>query len=290
VSVLETLQSLLTFLQEGRPIAVVTLVGSSGSIPNAVGAKMIVGAQGERLAGTVGGGEIELMSLSMAAEAIAQRKSRLGSYHLTEKHAHGIGMMCGGTVQVFIEVHVPSPRVVLVGAGHVNIEIARLARPLGYPVIVIDERPEWANPANYPDCTIIPQRAAAGMAQVDWLESDYLLVATADADTESLRAALTVPCGYVGLVASKRKTIQILKNLAAEGHDLSGLTPRLRAPVGLNLGGKEPVEIALSVMAEIHAHRNGRDALPLSYVEKIPRPERLRADAALAPEATTISP
>ncbi len=275
MSARETLECLLRFIQENRPVALVTLVGSSGSIPNAVGAKMVVGSEGERLAGTVGGGEIELMSLSMAAEAIAQRKSRLGSYHLTEKHAHGIGMMCGGTVQVFIEVHVPAPRVVLVGAGHVNIEIARLARALDFPVIVIDERPEWANGMNYPDCTIIPERASAGMAQVNWLESDYLLIATADADTESLRAALSVPCRYVGLVASKRKTIQILKNLAAEGHDLSGLTPRLRAPVGLDLGGKEPVEIALSVMAEIQAHRNGRDARPLSYVERIPASAKL---------------
>ena len=271
MSALDTLESLLRFVQENRPVALVTIVGSSGSIPNAVGAKMVVGSKGELLAGTVGGGEIEKMCQEMAIEAIAQRKSRLGSYHLTEKHAHGIGMMCGGTVQVFIEVHVPAPRIVLVGAGHVNLEIARLARALAYPVIVIDERPEWANPGNYPDCTIIPERAAAGMAQVTWQDSDYLLIATADADTESLRAAIDVPCSYVGLVASKRKTIQILKNLAAEGHDLSGLKPRLRAPVGLDLGGKEPVEIALSVMAEIHAHRHQRDARPLSYVDRIPQ-------------------
>jgi len=275
VSARETLESLLRFVQDNKPVALVTIVGSSGSIPNAVGAKMVVGPQGQRLAGTVGGGEIELMSLDMAAEAIAKRESRLGSYHLTEKHAHGIGMMCGGTVQVFIEVHVPAPRVVLVGAGHVNIEIAKLARSLAFPVIVIDERPEWANSGNYPDCEIVPERAAAGMARVTWHESDYVLIATADADTESLRAALSLPCRYVGLVASKRKTVQILKNLAAEGLDLSGLLPRLRAPVGLDLGGKEPVEIALSVMAEIQAHRNGRDALPLSYVEKIPASAKL---------------
>jgi xanthine dehydrogenase accessory factor len=270
VSARETLESLLRFIQENRPVALVTIVGASGSIPNAVGAKMVVGAHGELLAGTVGGGEIERMTQGMAAEAIAAGKSRLGSYHLTETHAHGIGMMCGGTVQVFIEVHVPPPRLVLVGGGHVNIAVAALAGTLGFPIVVIDERPEWANARNYPESTLIPERAAAGMARVAFRPSDYLLIATADADTESLRAAIDLPCRYVGLVASKRKTIQILKNLAAEGHDLSGLLPRLRAPVGLDLGGKDPAEIALSVMAEIQAHRHGRDARSLSYVERIP--------------------
>lgn len=270
MSTRETLESLLRLVQENKPVALVTIVGSSGSIPNAVGAKMVVGHGGELLAGTVGGGEIERMTQGMAAEAIAEGKSRLGSYHLTETHAHGIGMMCGGTVQVFIEVHVPPPRLVLVGAGHVNIAIAALGRSLGYPIVVVDERPEWASTTHYPGATIVPERGATGMSRVAFQPSDYLLIATADADTESLRAALDTPCRYVGLVASKRKTIQILKNLKAEGLDLSGLLSRLRAPVGLDLGGKEPAEIALSVMAEIHAHRNARDARPLNYVERMP--------------------
>lgn len=270
MSARETLESLLQYLRGSKPVALVTIVGSSGSIPNAVGAKMIVDADGTLLAGTVGGGEIEREGQRLAKIALSEGKSRMASYHLTEKHAHGIGMMCGGTAHLFIEVYVTPTRLVLVGGGHVNIEVAKLARGLGLNVVVIDERPEWANTAHYPDTTIILERPAAGIGQVDWRETDYLVIATADADTESLRAALDLPCRYVGLVASKRKTIQILKNLEAEGHDLSGLKERLRSPVGLDLGGKAPAALALSILAEIQAHRHGRDARPLSYVDRIP--------------------
>lgn len=276
----EILEPLLPYLKGDKPVALVTIVGSSGSIPNAVGAKMVVDADGTRLAGTVGGGEIELEAQRLGAEAIASGKSKMGSYHLTEKHAHGIGMMCGGTVHLYMEVYAPSTRLVLVGAGHVNIEVARLARHLGISVTVIDERPEWASVEHYPDTEIIPYRAAEGMKRREWRESDYLIIATADADTESLRTAIQLPCKYVGLVASKRKTVQILKNLEAEGLDLSGLKPRLRSPVGLDLGGKSPAEVALSIVAEIQANRNGRDARHLSFVDRIPVPkEKAEADA-----------
>jgi xanthine dehydrogenase accessory factor len=107
-----------------------------------------------------------------------------------------------------------------------------------------------------------------GAKQVEWHENDYMIIATAASDTECLRLALTLPCRFVGLVASKRKTVQILRNLQGEGLDLSGLLPRLHSPVGLDLGGKTPPEIALSILAEIQAHRNGRDARPLSFVER----------------------
>lgn len=269
----EILEQLLARLRNGLPTAVVTIVASRGSIPNAVGAKMLVDEQGNLLAGTVGGGEIERMGQQEGAKAIAEGKSRTVSASLTETTAHGIGMMCGGTCDLFIEVHVRAHRLVLFGGGHVNIEVARIARMIDLPVVVVDDRAEWANEQHYPGATVIVATPTEGAKQVQWHENDYLIIATAASDTESLRVASQLPCAYVGLVASKRKTVQILRNLEAEGLDLSGLKSRLRSPVGLNLGGKSPAEVALSIVAEIQAHRNGRDARPLSFVERtIPKP------------------
>lgn len=266
----ELLSLLLKRLHEDLPTAVVTIVSSRGSIPNAVGAKMLVDAEGKLLAGTVGGGEIEWQGQQEAARALAEGRSRSFGASLTEKAAHGIGMMCGGSCELFIEVHLPQPRLVLMGGGHINIEIAKLGRGLGLPAIVVDDRAEWANPEHYPGATVHVASPTEAAARIDWRASDYLLVATASSDTECLRLASDLPCRYVGLVASKRKTVQILKNLASEGRDLTGLKARLRAPVGLDLGGKTPEAIALSVMAEIQAHRNGRDARPLSFVDRAP--------------------
>jgi xanthine dehydrogenase accessory factor len=120
----EILELLLTRLRSGEATALVTIVASRGSIPNAVGAKMLVDAEGRLVAGTVGGGEIERMGQTEGALAIAEGKSRLFSASLTEKTAHGIGMMCGGTCDLYIEVFVRPHRVVLFGGGHVNIEVA----------------------------------------------------------------------------------------------------------------------------------------------------------------------
>lgn len=264
----EILEQLLARLRKGEPTALVTIVASRGSIPNQVGAKMLVDEHGNLVGGTVGGGEIERLGQQEGAKAIAEGKSRSVSASLTETKAHGIGMMCGGTCDLFIEVAVRPHRLVLFGGGHVNIEVARIARMLGMPVVVIDDRPEWANASHYPDSTVIVETMTAGATQVEWHENDYMIIATAASDTECLRLALTLPCRFVGLVASKRKTVQILRNLEGEGLDLSGLLPRLHSPVGLDLGGKTPPEIALSILAEIQAHRNGRDARPLSFVAR----------------------
>jgi xanthine dehydrogenase accessory factor len=279
VNASEFLKVQLAFLEEGRPFALVTIVGSAGSIPNAVGAKMLVGADGLRLAGTVGGGEVELTALQEGAAALQEGKNKLLSYRLTEKHAHGIGMMCGGTAQLFIEVSRPQARLILVGGGHVNLEIARLASRLGFRVAVIDDRLEWANESNYPQAELVLMTPKTGLATLAPGKNDYVIVATAESDTESLREMIRWPAAYVGLVASRRKTVQILRNLAGEGLELSGLTRRLRSPVGLDLGGKSPEAIALSVMAEVQAHRHGRSAKPLSYVENAVQAQQAKASA-----------
>lgn len=264
----EILEQLLARLRKGEPTALVTIVSSRGSIPNQVGAKMLVDEHGHLVAGTVGGGEIERLGQLEGAKAIAEGKSRSVSASLTETKAHGIGMMCGGTCELFIEVAVRPHRLVLFGGGHVNIEVAQMARQLGLPVVVIDDRPEWANAEHYPAATVIVDQPGTGAKQVSWHENDYMIIATAASDTECLRVARNLPCRYVGLVASKRKTVQILRNLEAEGLDLSELKTRLHSPIGLDLGGKTPPEIALSILAEIQAHRHGRDGRPMSFVER----------------------
>lgn len=264
----EVYTQLLDCLAQGRPVATVTIVAATGSIPNQIGAKMLVGLDGMRLAGTIGGGEIERTGLIEAQEALREGRSRSASYRLTEKDAHGIGMMCGGSAQLFVDVHLLPTRLVLVGGGHVHLEVSRMAQLLGWRVVLIEDRAEWSGAELYPHAERIQARPAAGLAQVAWEPQDYLVIATADADTESLRAAIKAPCHYVGLVASKRKTVQILKNLAAEGHELTGLMDRLHAPVGLDLGGKSPAELALSIVSEIQAHHHRRPGAPLSFVEE----------------------
>lgn len=259
-------------LESQKPCATATIVSVTGSIPNEVGAKMLVGPGGELLAGTIGGGAFEHKALQEAAAAIMVGQSRLFSWSLTEEEAGGIGMLCGGTAQVFIEVFVPGALLVMTGGGHVNIQLWKLARELGYRGVVVDDRAEWANAHNFPECDVVPERdPARAYRQIPWVENSYLVIGTRDQDTAALRAAALqrLPCRLVGMIASRRKTLRILESLEAEGVDLSDILPRFRGPVGLDLGkSKSPQAVALSIMAEIQATRFGGTGRPLDVANR----------------------
>jgi len=254
------------------PCATATLIGVTGSIPNEVGAKMLVGPGGQLLAGTIGGGAFEHVALQEAARAIDVGQSKVFTWSLTESDAGGIGMLCGGTAQVFIEVFVPGALLVMVGGGHVNIELWKLARNLGYRGIVVDDRPEWANEDHYPGCLVVPEYdPAVAFGQISWIENSYVVIGTRDQDTAALRAAAQqgLPCRIIGMIASRRKTLQILKNLEAEAVDLTALLPRFRGPAGLDLGKtKSPQAVALSIMAEIQAARYGGSGKPMDVANR----------------------
>lgn len=272
----ELLAALQSALAANRPCATVTIVAARGSIPNQVGAKMLVGLDAEGdpvlLAGTVGGGDTEHLAMREAASAIACGHPRMVHHTLTEHEARGIGMLCGGQADLFVEVFVPRPRLVLVGGGHVNIAVHRLAKELDYAVTVIDDRPEWANDANFPGATIVNAMPDAALSALGLAEQDFIVIATRDQDTVSLVAACALSCRYVGLVASRRKTARILQNVRARGGDVDSLLPRLRSPIGLDLGpSKSPAEVALSIVAELQLVRHGGSGAPLDFSRRFTR-------------------
>jgi len=257
------LRQLADLIEAGTPCATVQIVRATGSIPNALGATMLVGAGGALIAGTVGGGAIELRCLEAAAGAIAQGKSQLYAAKLTDAEAGGIGMMCGGTAEVFIDVHNPDPHLVLLGAGHVNKSLARLADGLGFRLTVIDDRPEWANADNYPNAAVVQARPEDALATLGLDRHAFVVIATRDSDGPALVAAAATPARYIGVVASKRKAIQLLRDIGPQV-DLPGLLPRLHAPIGLRLGGRSPEAVALSILAEVQALRHDADGAPMA--------------------------
>ncbi len=252
----ELLRTLAGLVEAGVPCASAQIIKATGSIPNEVGAFMLVGAGGELLGGTVGGGQIEAQVLTAAGEAVTAGKSRMVTSKLTESEAGGIGMMCGGSVEVFVEVHVPEPKLVLLGAGHINRSLARIADGLGYRVVVIDDRTDWANAANYPTAEVVVARPEDAVGEVVNDTNSFIVVGTPGHDHIALLASARTPARYIGVVASKRKAIQVVKKVAAEV-ELDTLLPRLYAPIGLHLGGRSPEAVALSILSEIQAIRHG---------------------------------
>lgn len=162
--------------------------------------------------------------------------------------------------QVFAETLVGVPRLVIVGGGHVGVAFARVAVTLGFDIVVIDERPEFADAERFPgvDRVLCGPYAETLASLPDYANSYYVLVTPGHRqDAESALAALSRPFAYAGMIGSKGKVANVRASLQAAGvaEDVIG---RLRAPIGLDLGGREPAEIAIAIAAEIIMVRSGR--------------------------------
>src|SRR5437588_10960746 len=136
-------------LERGEPAALVTIVSTTGSTPQRVGAKMLVYSDG-RIVGTIGGGCYENDAFWKAREAITSRKPQIVHYELSDDFAQETGLICGGQMDVYIEPIEPSPEPYIVGPGHAGFHLARLAHEVGFRVHVVDDREKFANLERFP--------------------------------------------------------------------------------------------------------------------------------------------
>ncbi|WP_309493096.1 XdhC/CoxI family protein [Candidatus Hecatella orcuttiae] len=252
----EVYQKIAELTSRGEKIAVATVVKAEGSTPQGVGAKMIIREDGSRF-GTIGGGCIENAVVAEAQEALKDGKSRLSSFKLTEEEAGGVGMICGGTMDVMVEVIQPTPTLLIIGSGHIAEPLHRLGRMLGFQVVVVDP---FARKERFPEADrVIAAPVDEGLAQVAVGPQTYVVVVTRHQyDEPALRAVLPSQAAYIGLVGSLNRVNTIFKMLREEGVADEAALARVHAPIGLDIGAKTVEEIALSIMAEIvHVQRGG---------------------------------
>src|SRR5882762_8297374 len=136
-------------LERGEPAALVTIVATTGSTPQRVGAKMLVCGEGRSVA-TIGGGCYANDASGKAREATLSRAPQLVHYELDDDFAQKTGLICGGQMDVYIEPIEPSPELYIVGAGHVGFHLARIAEEVGFRVHVADDREKFANAERFP--------------------------------------------------------------------------------------------------------------------------------------------
>ena len=253
---IETLKSALA---TGKPFALATIVGATGSSPQKPGAKMIV-FEDRSIHGTVGGGAIEHTIIADAVEVLAAGAPLLRQYDL----ARDAGMVCGGGMTAFIEPMSAGDRVVLFGCGHVSRALAPLLAGLGFAVTVVDDRPEWADPAAFPaSVTVACADLDPYLQGLDGPVDDlYVLSLTRGHrfDYKVLRHFIEVDRRYLGVMASKKKALEFRKALVEEGLDES-LLETVHMPVGIPIGSSSPSEIAVSIAGElISVRRKARSA------------------------------
>jgi xanthine dehydrogenase accessory factor len=154
--------------------------------------------------------------------------------------------------ELLIEPIAGRPRLVVAGGGHVAQAIARQAQLLEFDVTILEDRPEFANPERFGGARVVTGHIPDTLGTLTYGWNSYIVIATRGhkLDGDCLLAAVRTDARYIGLLGSKRKAVLIAAMLKEEGIESSRIES-IRTPVGLDLGGRTPAEIALSVLAEI---------------------------------------
>lgn len=249
-------EEIVRLRKDGRRGAMATIVNVRGSIPSFKTAKMLVRDDGS-IVGTIGGGCVEAEVWQAAREVMESEKPRTLSFDLNQDPKYDTGLVCGGTLEIFVEPILPPADLYIFGAGHVAASLYKIARIAGFDVTIIDDRAAYANRERFPEAQqVIVDDFEKAATELTPSESSYIVIVTRGHrdDMRMLRWAVQTPARYIGMIGSKRKTITIFKELQQEGLS-AHLFDRVHAPVGLDIGAITPEEIAVAITAELIAKR-----------------------------------
>ncbi len=265
------IKRLLTAIEKGQAVALVTVTNKVGSGPRDKGSMMLVDHNGELLAGTIGGGGVEEKAKKDAIKCIENQTSSAFSYELTLKHTEkSLGMACGGAVDVFVKVFAARKSLVIFGAGHIGMVLSKMAKLLDYHVTIIDERSDYATHERFETADVIKTGDIREiLSGLDLSNNTSVVIVTHGHthDLDVLRTVINHEVAYIGMIGSKNKVGYCFKTLIEEGVEPSALS-QVHAPIGLDIGGDTPSEIALSIMAEIQAVHFGKQAAYMNQILK----------------------
>lgn len=237
---------------QGESFAVATVIRVEGSSSARRGSKAIIDSLGKVLVGWIGGGCAESAVRSEALKCIESALPRMISVDMSDEQL-GVGMPCGGTMDIFIEPVLPMPELLIVGHGRIAETLATLGHLMGFAIIVNDPSADFAN---------FPQAEKIVTDDFDLTESpigpkSYVVIATQHKrDHLWLQKALEGNAAYIALIASRHRAALVLDYLRAAGISEEKIAS-VYAPAGLHLGAATPEEIALSVISQMVALRRG---------------------------------
>jgi xanthine dehydrogenase accessory factor len=244
------LDNLITSVEAGRSVGLLTVVKAGGDYAKALGQRMLLWPDQDPI-DRLNLGDLTNQVIIDARQTLLTRRSRLLTYR--EK---------SGTVDVFVEVLRRPPTLLIVGAGHVALPLAHLGKMIDFEVVVLDDRPRFANAQRFPMADRVLAQPFRETLR-DWpIDQDtYIVLVTRghSHDVDCLLEIIDSPARYTGMIGSKRRIKAVFELLAKE----QGIDPakfnRIYAPIGLDIGAENPAEIAISIIAEIiNVQRGGR--------------------------------
>jgi xanthine dehydrogenase accessory factor len=241
-----------------KPFAIATVVRVEGSSSARRGSKALIDTHGNILIGWVGGGCAENAVRSEALRCIRSEKPELITLDMKDEIL-GVGMPCGGMMDVYIEPILPQPELIIAGHGRIAETLARLGHLMNFAVAVHDPS---AATKNFPQAQRIINKDF-NVAEIAFGPSTYVVIATLHKNDHLwLQRALDGEAAYVALIASSHRSRLVLDYLLAEGVSADKVE-RVWAPAGLDLGAAGPEEIALSIISQMVALRRGGSAASL---------------------------
>ncbi len=199
---------------------------------------------------------ILLTDLSTGADSVVREGDRVdGDLGEAISKAFRTGMSTGvrvGGTEYFLNVHLPQPRLVVIGAVHISQALAPMARIAGFEMEIIDPRTAFATPERFPDVTLHAEWPEAVLATrpLDAYTAVAALTHDPKIDDPALDAALRASCFYVGALGSRKTHARRVERLTALGHPPDQIG-RIHAPIGLDIGASSPAEIAVATLAEV---------------------------------------
>lgn len=264
---MEFYEQVLKVKKKNRAYAIATVVKTEGNTPRSAGAKMLIFADGS-IVGSVGGGIVEKQAAADCLGAMKTGQTLLKTYSAISQEVADKGMVCGNNMTIFIEPGERLPYLYLCGCGHVAQAVLPLAKMMGYYVVAIDAR----DISGYEDA-----RKAADelhilesfdqIGQLDFVPGAAFIVCSFSHKTDGdiLNVVLDKQPSYVGMLGGKPKIKALFAKLKANGYSEETLK-RVHAPIGLDIGGEKPAEIAVSIMAEVQAARYGGSCRQMSDI------------------------
>lgn len=184
--------------------------------------------------------------LSLSPEQLAEARSLLSS-----GRSASLSGALPGSDHLFARAYVPPPRLLIIGAVHIAQALAPMADAAGFEVIVIDPRGAFASAERFPGVRLIDEWPDEALARLGLDDATALVALSHDPklDDPALELALPDKLFYIGALGSRRTHEKRLERLRAAG--LGALTSRIHSPIGLDLGGRSPAEIAVAILAEV---------------------------------------
>jgi len=263
---MDLFEEIVRLRRAGKRAALATIVHTDGSIPSYESSRMLVREDGS-IAGTIGGGCVEAEVWAAAKEVIRAEAPRKMVFNLNNEAQYDNGLICGGTLEIFVEPILPQPTLYIFGGGHISMALATVAHGAGFGIGIIDDRDTFANAQRFPMAQEIYTSFEDAFEKVRPGASTYLVIVTRGHrdDMRVLAWAVNTEARYIGMIGSKRKVLSVYKALEKEGYSPEKFE-RVNAPVGLEIGALTPEEIAISIAAELIAVRRNATGVPSKSV------------------------